>query len=134
MRVAKLCLSLFLIIGISGCAALPPLLGIKEAAINQVFTIESSPPDADVYINDKLVGRTPCKVPVVLNIDTATYWPKEQYLIRVSKEGYRDEVKPIEFKQRANIFDRGYDEYFGAEIAPGTKVWYFYNFTLQKKE
>lgn len=120
-------------IGISGCAALPPLIGVKEWTVNQVISVDSTPQGADVYMNDKLIGKTPCKVPVIFNIDTASYWPKEQYIIRVSKEGYKDAAEAVEFKQAAHIFDKEY-QYFGAEVSPGTKVRTFYNLTLEKKE
>ncbi len=83
-----------------------PLLGIREVSTPSLpLQVTSTPSDAEVYLNDRFVGRTPCTLPIVLNVDTATMLPKEIPVIRVSKEGYRDEAKAMSITQRGSSLE-----------------------------
>jgi len=78
---------LFCILGITGCASLAPFMGIKETTFPPIpLEVTSSPSDAEVFVNDRFVGRTPCTTNVVLTFDTASWEPKEVPTIRVSKD------------------------------------------------
>lgn len=123
------------LMGLTGCATSPlPLLGIKEMTTETIsLEITSTPSDADVYLNNMLVGRTPCSVPFSVNVDAATLKPKGMYIIRVSKEGYRDEVKPVQIQKTALIDFTSYPS--GTKfVSPQLAILSAYNFVLKKRE
>ena len=112
-----------------GCASLAPFMGIKEMTMPPVpLEITSSPSGADVFLNDKLVGKTPCTVPLSLTLDTATWEPKMLYVIRVAKEGYRDAAKPVEIRRETNAFGESKGGLSGLEVVGK------YHFELEKKD
>ena len=92
---------------ISGCTT-APITTHRSYTLN----ITSSPGDAKVYINDNYVGRTPCYgVPLYIsyNIRDSYFEPfyieralREQYILRVSKEGYKDATEQIDFVERGS--------------------------------
>ena len=51
--------------------------------------VESVPPGAKVYVNDKLAGRTPCEVEIPPVAEDAP-----PVVVRVEKEGFRTEERP----------------------------------------
>lgn len=130
---ARRALFLTLLLILAGCALLPPLIGIKEVSVMQTLYVDSYPSGADIFLNDRLVGRAPCEVPLVIKLDTASYWPKEQQVLRASKEGFTDAAQSVEFKQGANIFDDSYKYFPGPEIAPNTKVKLRYTLVLKQQ-
>lgn len=122
-------LVLFSILGLTGCASLAPFMGIKEMTMPPgPLEITSSPSGADVFLNDKLVGKTPCNVPLSLTLDTATWEPKMLYVIRVSKEGYRDAARPVEIRRGTNVFGEPKGGLSGLEVVGK------YHFELEKKD
>lgn len=74
--------------------------------------VTSNPEDAEVYLDDRLVGKTPCyNVPIFVDyvLHDSYFEPhyvtrelKEQRLLRVSKEGYKDAVEPIKFIKKGS--------------------------------
>lgn len=122
-------LILFSILGLTGCASLAPLVGIKETTFPPMpVEVTSSPSDAEVFVNDRFVGRTPCTTNVVLTFDTASWEPKEVPTIRVSKDGYRDEARVLELTRRTSIFGDPMSGPSKYEIRGK------YDFELKKKE
>jgi hypothetical protein len=76
--------------------------------------VNSSPVGADIYINNNLVGRTPAKgLPLMVKYDEYNYGLKvqqvikEQYILRVSKRGYKDEVMTIPVKNTGDCVALG---------------------------
>jgi S1-C subfamily serine protease len=68
---------LFLLLLLSGCATI--FTGSKDK-----ITFNSSPPDADVYINNKHYSKTPCSIEI-----DRKYIPME---VNITKEGYLDKT------------------------------------------
>ena len=115
---------------LSGCATVEPTIFTPKNAFDFYFNISSVPDDAEVYINDRLFGRTPCKFPLTVSFITQpglgfTYYPRENYVLRVSKDGYRDNITQIIFYS---------DSCNGPSLKPGEPAKEgTYNFNLEKK-
>jgi len=110
MKIPKLILeglAVMSILIISGCAT-APITTHRSYTLN----ITSNPGNAKVYINDNYVGRTPCYgVPLNISYDMhdSFFEPfyvervlKEQYILRVSMEGYKDATEQIDFIERSS--------------------------------
>jgi hypothetical protein len=100
---------LLCLILLGGCAGLTPLDGVEKEEFHTFYlTVTSTPSDANIYINDMLVGRTPSRsVPLHVKYGYEIYplWksastPKENYILRVSKKGYKDAFENIRFTWR----------------------------------
>ena len=98
------------LIGLTGCAAVGAGLKLVDLEKNDTrlceITVTSTPPGASAYVNDRLIGYTPntLRFPVnyrcrLANVAVAEYegWPSEVYVLKVSKEGYKDALETIEF-------------------------------------
>jgi len=119
---------------LAGCAI--PIRSVdrdvpEEVLVTYKLNIASEPPGADIYINDTLVGVTPSKdtpFPAKLNywrtIGGDVYKQKEHYLLKLSKEGYKNVVEAIEF-EAFNV------TMWNSEIRLKKKD---YHFVLEKKE
>lgn len=64
----------------------------------QVLPIQSTPSDATISIVDEsgteiFKGTTPTTV--TLQKSTGSYWGKKSFTVRISKEGYRDQLIPV---------------------------------------
>ena len=106
-------------IGLQGCATSVSDIfnggaGNEERSGISYITITSTPSDAEIYINDRLVGRTPSSnVPLSYKYEVwrqpyglghTNPYVKEGYIIRVSKKGYKDAFETIEFDYQATPF------------------------------
>lgn len=121
------------ILGLTGCATCGPTIFSPRDAFDFNFKVTSDPEGADVFVNDRLFGRTPCEFTLTVDftvepmIGTFNYYPKENYVLRVSKEGYRDAIKQIMFYS---------DSHTGPSLKPGEYIAVekeAYNFVLEKK-
>lgn len=68
---------------------------IKKVIVNlgpplKKFVIISTPTGANVYINEKLIGKTPCEINL----------PSGRYKVRLSLKGYKIFTKDIEIKEK----------------------------------
>jgi hypothetical protein len=97
--------------GLSGCYSLPIIdqPRVTESSTTCYIAVTSAPSDAEIYINNMLVGRTPSeRLPITVRYTVDKDWisrwadVKEQYVLRVSKEGYKDEAEPLAFKSSEN--------------------------------
>lgn len=129
---------LFLMTGllflVTGCATVP---FVRDVNTMYYLDVTSTPSDAEVYINDRLVGKTPsAQVPLTVtytsqpafSFGTVNYVAqKEQYVLRVHKDGYSDAIETIPL-----VVD-GQGTFGGREswIRPSK---YKYNFVLKKNE
>ena len=120
LRLPKLIILLSLFFSVAGCGPVAETVLREKGGIEKEKTfylgVSSNPPDADIYINDKLVGKTPSySIPLsaqyncVMNLFS---WrvcsPVEQYLLRVSKPGYRDSETDIRFTKWQDGTPNGY--------------------------
>lgn len=99
------------IIMLNGCYSIPIIdqPRVTPSSSTEYISVESTPSDAEIYINNMLVGRTPSKgLPITVHYtidkDWISRWAdvREQYVLRVSKEGYKDEAEPLAFKSSEN--------------------------------
>lgn len=90
---------------LAGCVTLPLTTEREEQGFETFYLkVTSNPFNAQVYINDRLVGSTPGTVPLEIKYYETVYplWrgapftKGEHYILRVSKKGYIDAVTPIE--------------------------------------
>ncbi|MBM3255753.1 MAG: PEGA domain-containing protein [Candidatus Omnitrophica bacterium] len=95
-------LSLFL----PGCVSVPYINPPRTEDVSLAFNISvsSEPTDAEIYINNILYGRTPQEaLPLAITCTNHKDWLEEtfkvqgQYVLMVSKKGFRKEAKPLEF-------------------------------------
>ena len=91
---------------LSGCVSVPYISPPRtdQASLTFDLNIASEPSDADIYINNILYGRTPqASLPLVVSCANRKDWTQEsytvqgQYILMVSKKGYRSEARPLEF-------------------------------------
>lgn len=122
------------LIGLSGCATMGAGLFKTEQTWVANINVNSSPAGADIYINDNLVGRTPANsLPLMVKYDEYNYGlkvqqvVKEQYILRVSKRGYRDAVMTIPVKNSGDCVALGKCEPVGLYQAA-------FNFNLVPEE
>lgn len=103
---------LLCLILLSGCVTSPSDLftggaGSVECMKTGYLSVTSTPSDAEIYINDKLVGRTPvADLPFVFKGSrwrqpyglgyAEEYGFNENYTLKVSKSGYKDAVQVME--------------------------------------
>jgi hypothetical protein len=101
---------------LSGCATLPFLQDREQEEFHTSYlTVTSTPPDAEIYINDRLVGRTPSNnVPLYAkySVTVTPLWKthatvKEGYILRVSKSGYKEAVEEIRFTWGPEQYKQG---------------------------
>lgn len=122
---------LLCLILLSGCATFD-IAGHQE---HETWTfnikVTSEPSGADIYLNNMLIGRTPAELlPIgipttcTLSLGPVRYEPQGQYYLRVSREGYKDAVEPIEFEVVAQPWVSYRYQLKKAE----------YHFVLEKKE
>jgi hypothetical protein len=91
---------------LSGCVSVPYINPPRTDQTSLIFyiSVTSEPPDAEIYINNILYGRTPQKsLPLAVTCTNHKDWLEEtftvqgQYVLMVSKNGFRKEAKPLEF-------------------------------------
>ncbi|MDD5565786.1 MAG: PEGA domain-containing protein [Candidatus Omnitrophica bacterium] len=90
---------------LAGCASIPYVdpPRTEEASLTFRIKVSSEPKDAEVYINNILYGRTPVEFPLAVICNRRKDWfedrreVKGQYILRVSKKGYKNAAEPIEF-------------------------------------
>lgn len=110
MKKVKLLFVLLIVLLFSGCAEL--ITNTRNVDTTQTFqlNVDSSPQDAVVFLNEKFVGRTPVKFPLVTKsicqegvlVSYSHCWPTEQYTLKVTKEGYDDAVEMIEYEWKTD--------------------------------
>ncbi len=98
-----------LILSMTGCATLERMgRGYEtEEAVTFYMKVFSAPSDAEIYINDRLVGRTPCeRVPLYVRykcfndaLGGKSCSTDGLYILRVSKTGYKDAIETIPFSR-----------------------------------
>lgn len=116
MRYMILLLCLILL---GGCVTVPYSLEQRQEKEFRTFylSVNSTPQDADIYINDRLVGRTPSSnVPLYVRYSRHVnpLWKciaevNEGYVIRVSKSGYKDVAEPIIFVSPVDSYKKGHN-------------------------
>ncbi|GEM_PF-2742649 len=120
---------------ILGCVSVPYVNPPRTEDVTLTFPISvaSEPPDAEIYINNILYGRTPQEtLPVAVICTNHKDWLEEtfmvqgQYVLMVSKKGYRKEARPLVFTY---VWSGANNE----EYRPYLKEKKF-NFLLQKEE
>ena len=118
-----------------GCVSIPYINPPRtdQASLTYYLNVTSEPDDAEIYINNILYGRTPkSSLPLVVTCTNHKDWLKEtfavqgQYILMVSKNGFRKEVRPLEFTY---IWSGANNE----EYKPYLKEKKFH-FVLQKEE
>lgn len=103
---------------ISGCVTTSPFETQQiQGSIIRNIRVSSEPGDAEIYVNNMLVGRTPSRPgeaqTVPLNVQyivtkygglfptaqntTQPIKPISQFVLKVSKEGYKDAAEPVEY-------------------------------------
>ena len=102
-----LCFMCPFILAISGCVTAP-----ITSYSAYTLKVTSNPEDAEVYLDDRLVGRTPCynvSIFVAYDLHNSYFEPhyvskilKEQHIIRVSKEGYKDAIESVKFVKKGS--------------------------------
>lgn len=99
--------SLILGVGLMGLAGCATMMGVQRVAGQGTIDVTSKPADAEVYLNNFMVGRTPCKVPFTFTIDTYTGMPIETYVVRIHKDGYKDIAEAFQWVQvyGPSVFD-----------------------------
>lgn len=101
------------LLGMSGCTTLTSFNQPVPVSKTLYLTVDSEPSDAEVYLNDRLVGRTPCSVPLVATfsqtrsqigalVGTFEDYLTQQYFLRVSKAGYKDAIRSVEFSRKSD--------------------------------
>lgn len=119
------------VVALSGCASTWTPNGITKNTTRPFrINVTSEPNKADIYFNDMLIGQTPVESLPIAVPSTYTSWglglpqslPKGQCYLRVSKKGYGDSVKPLEY----NIIHQP-----GANTVFNLKE-YDYHFVLEK--
>jgi hypothetical protein len=118
MKKINLLLLGFGLMGLAGCAA---MVGIRRVPGQGSVGVSSKPTDAEVYLNNMLVGRTPCRVPFTITIDTYTSMPVETYTIKIHKDGYKDDADTFQWVQvyRPNMLDPMGDWKFNVQTRSG---------------
>ena len=120
---------------ISGCVSVPYINPPRtdDACLTFNLKVTSEPSDADIYINNILYGRTPQEsLPLAVACSNRKDWLEEkftvknQYILMVSKKGYRSEARPLEFTYV-------WSGYNNEEYRPYLKEKKFH-FKLQKEE
>lgn len=119
-------------LGLTGCATLGTSLNMvpkeKDDIVPIKIGVASTPQGASIYVNDKLVGYTPAEVSFYVkykcNLVTAVcIWyacnPAEQYILKVSKEGYKDAVEVIQFDQKGSFPHYFYEPGMNVDRVPG---------------
>ncbi|MCX5713896.1 MAG: PEGA domain-containing protein [Candidatus Omnitrophica bacterium] len=116
------------LMGLAGCAT---MMGVQRVAGQGTIDVTSKPTDAEVYLNNFMVGRTPCKVPFTFTIDTYTGMPIETYVIRIHKEGYKDIAEAFQWVQvyGPSVFDVMGPWKFNLQTKRGVNN---FNFVLEK--
>lgn len=90
---------------LAGCVSIPYVDPPRSDEINLSFhmKVTSTPGDAEVYINNILFGRTPLELPLTVVCNHRKDWfedrqeVKGQYILRVSKKGYKNIAEPLDF-------------------------------------
>ena len=103
---------------LSGCVTTSPFETQQiQGSVIRNIRVSSEPGDAEIYVNNMLVGRTPSQPgearTVPLNVQyivtkygglfptaqntTQPIKPISQFALTVSKEGYKDVAEPIEY-------------------------------------
>ena len=110
----KRIICLFSVLLLSGCASMGIDQRIEESTDVRSIKVTSTPDDAEVYINDKLVARTPAEnvsVAIKYNywvnpfaLGGSTYGMRESYILRVSKQGYENAVESLTFKNTGQAY------------------------------
>jgi hypothetical protein len=89
-----------------GCVSVPYINPprTEDTSLSFNISVTSEPPDAEIYINNILYGRTPQESLPLSVICTnrkdwleETFMVKGQYVLMISKKGFRKEAKPLEF-------------------------------------
>ena len=99
------------LIVIAGCYSLPIL--DQPRSTNESTTVyvsvRSTPSDAEVYLNGRMLGRTPAlDLPIAVSYTINKDWMNRtarvdgQYVLTVSKNGYKTEAFPLEFNGDSN--------------------------------
>ena len=138
----KLALSLGILVVLAGCAMLPDpwtTLTNPPTDYTKTFNIDvtSEPSDAEIYVNNMLMGRTPAKdIPV-----TVPYKQVERFMwaaelakegppvLRVSKPGYKDVAVPLLLENLSQGVTGGRYDYMGLNSKE-----YEYHLKLEKRE
>jgi hypothetical protein len=128
-------LAVSLSLALSGCVSVPYISPPRtdQASLIYYLNVTSEPDDAEIYINNILYGRTPqSSLPLSVTCTDHKDWLKEtfavqgQYVLMVSKNGFRKEARPLEFTY---IWSGANNE----EYKPYLKEKKFH-FVLQKEE
>jgi hypothetical protein len=90
---------------LGGCVSIPYVdpPRTEETSLTFRIKVSSDPKDAEVYVNNILYGRTPVELPLTVVCNRRKDWledrreVKGQYILRVSKKGYKNAAEPIEF-------------------------------------
>ncbi len=106
------------IIMLSGCVTTSPFETQQiQGSVIRNIKVSSEPGDAEIYVNNMLVGRTPSRsgevqvVPLNVQYIVTKYGglfptaqntrqpikPTVQFILKVSKEGYKDAATPVEY-------------------------------------
>ena len=89
-----------------GCVSVPYISPPRtdQTSLTYYLSVTSEPADAEIYINNILYGRTPqASLPLSVTCTNRKDWLKEtftvqgQYVLMVSKNGFRKEARPLEF-------------------------------------
>jgi len=89
-----------------GCVSVPYISPPRSQQTSLTFYLDitSEPPDAEIYVNNVLYGRTPAaSLPLTVTCSNRKDWFEEtttvlnQYVLMVVKNGYRRAAEPIEF-------------------------------------
>ena len=117
----KRIICLFSVLFLTGCAAMGIDQRIEERSEVFGLKVTSNPADAEIYINDRLVARTPAEnVPLAIQynywvnplaLGGVSYGMKDSYILRVSKSGYENAVEPIVFKDAGQAYIPAKTEY-----------------------
>lgn len=110
LQAVIICSMLFLV----GCAAMGIDQRLEERSDVFGIKVTSNPSDAEIYINDRLVARTPAEnVPLAIQynywvnpfaLGGVSYGMKDSYILRMSKQGYDNAVEPIVFKDTGQSY------------------------------
>lgn len=127
---------------LSGCAMLPDpwtTLTNPPSDFTKTFNIKvtSEPSDAEIYVNNMLMGRTPAKdIPVTVPYKQVErlLWAAELAkegppVLRVSKPGYKDVAVPLLLENLSQGVTGGRYDYMGLNLKE-----YEYHLKLEKRE
>lgn len=111
MKSVKIIFIGLMLLSLTGCAMTDTMLTNRyytEGTVTYNLTVDSTPANALVYVNDRLIGKTPTKIPLLVNYRYTHYaingtysgQAQQQFVLRLEKEGYEDIIEPIKFESK----------------------------------